>query len=363
MNLNKMITIKDIAEIGNVSVGTVDRVIHNREGVSEKTRERIQNILTEHNFKINMVARSLAMKKKYNLSVLMPKYDKDKLFWKSPLMGVSKASEEVLNYGVEVNHFSFNQLEKESYLREFKKLIKGNPAAVIFTPIFIKETRLMVLELEKKGIPYLFFNIDVEGFNNLSFIGQDAYNSGYLAGKLMHLSTGDNATYLITHIKTKQYINNVLEKRICGFTQYFENNNIPFEIVPLEFKDLEVLDDVKSKLLDVFKNSKQINGVFVPSSRISTISKCINSEFSKGMRFIGFDTTPQNIQCLKENNVTFLISQKSFNQGFKSVKIMADYLIQNLIPQQKVFSPIEIITKENLEFSQPNKWQYSYENR
>ena len=33
-----MITIKEIAEIANVSVGTVDRVIHGRDGVSEKLK-------------------------------------------------------------------------------------------------------------------------------------------------------------------------------------------------------------------------------------------------------------------------------------------------------------------------------------
>ena len=53
-----------------------------------------------------------------------------------------------------------------------------------------------------------------------------------------------------------------------------------------------------------------------------------------------------------------MISQKSFNQGLKSVKIMADYLIQNIVPQEKIYSPLEIITKENLEFSQQDKWHY-----
>ena len=37
---------------------------------------------------------------------------------------------------------------------------------------------------------------------------------------------------------------------------------------------------------------------------------------------------------------------------------MAEYLIQNNVPHQKIFSPLEIITKENLEFSQQEKWHY-----
>jgi len=35
---DKKITIKDIAQLAGVSIGTVDRVIHNRGEVSDKTR-------------------------------------------------------------------------------------------------------------------------------------------------------------------------------------------------------------------------------------------------------------------------------------------------------------------------------------
>ena len=184
-----MITIKEIAEIANVSVGTVDRVIHGRDGVSNKTRKRVQHILEENKFKINSIARSLAMKKKYNLSVLMPDFDTDNLFWKSPLLGVSKAAEEVLSFGIEVKKFTFNQLDKKSYLENFKKLIEGKPEAVIITPLFLNETKIMIALLEEKKIPYLFLNIEMNGFNNISFIGQDSYKGGYLSGKLMHLCT------------------------------------------------------------------------------------------------------------------------------------------------------------------------------
>ncbi len=353
-----MITIKEIAEIAKVSVGTVDRVIHGRDGVSKKTRERVQQILTEQNFKINNIARSLAMKKKYNISVLIPDFDADNLFWESPLLGISKGAEKVLSFGIEVKKFTFNQLDKKSYIESFQKLIDGKPEAVILTPLFLNETKIMVALLEKKEIPYIFLNIEMPGFNNICFIGQDSYKGGYLSGKLMHLCTGGNANYLITDIESKLHNNNVIEGRIQGFYSYFKKNKIPFESVSLNFEDLNNLERVKQQLKEVLDTHKNISGVLVPSSRISTISSCIDSEKLKELSLIGFDTTAQNVAYLKNDKITFLISQKSFNQGLKSVKIMTDYLIQNNIPQQKIYSPLEIVTKENLEFSQQEKWQY-----
>ena len=176
-----MITIKDIAKEANVSEGTVDRVLHNRGGVSQKTEAKIKAIIKKHDFKTNPIASALALKNKYRLSTLIPKYDDSNLFWKSPLMGVLKASQEVANYGVEVNNVTFDQFDPSSYLSQFKVLMKSNPTAVILVPVFVKETKKIINQLEKLNIPYLFFNIDLNGFNNISFIGQDSYLGGYIA--------------------------------------------------------------------------------------------------------------------------------------------------------------------------------------
>ena len=42
-----MVTIKEIARLAEVSRGTVDRVLNNREGVSEETAERVRRIADE----------------------------------------------------------------------------------------------------------------------------------------------------------------------------------------------------------------------------------------------------------------------------------------------------------------------------
>lgn len=54
------ITIKDIARICNVSVGTVDRALNNRPGISPKTKARILQVAKEYNYRPDYVAQSLA---------------------------------------------------------------------------------------------------------------------------------------------------------------------------------------------------------------------------------------------------------------------------------------------------------------
>lgn len=60
------IRIVDIAKMAGVSVGTVDRVIHNRGRVSEENRKKVQAILEMVHYQPNLMARSLASKKQYH---------------------------------------------------------------------------------------------------------------------------------------------------------------------------------------------------------------------------------------------------------------------------------------------------------
>ena len=75
-NINK-IRIKDIAQKANVSVGTVDRVLHNRGEVAKKTRVQILKIIKELGYTPNILAKSLASRKLYRIAVLVPDSDND----------------------------------------------------------------------------------------------------------------------------------------------------------------------------------------------------------------------------------------------------------------------------------------------
>ncbi|MCR4939516.1 MAG: LacI family DNA-binding transcriptional regulator, partial [Treponemataceae bacterium] len=68
-------TLSEIAAYANVSTGTVDRVLHNRKGVSEKTKKRIQEIIDRYGYQPNPIASQLKNKKVFVIGVLMPPLD------------------------------------------------------------------------------------------------------------------------------------------------------------------------------------------------------------------------------------------------------------------------------------------------
>ena len=346
-----MITIKDIAKEAKVSEGTVDRVIHNRGGVSKKTEAKVKKILDFHNFSVNPVASALAMKNKHLISVLIPEYNEADLFWKLPNLGILKAAADVKSFGVQVNSFSYNQYDQESYLNAFKALLETKPTAVIMVPNFSEETEKIIAQLEELNIPYLFLNIDIKDFKNITYVGQDSYSAGYIAGKLMHLNNRNATEFLIIQSSHNITKNNAVSNRMEGFKDYFIKNNINSKTQNLKIDNLNNFEETKEKINTYLKNHPEIKGIFVPSSRIYTVVDSTEPALLKNINLIGFDNTPQNIACLLNDTVSFLISQKPFDQGYESIRLLTDYLIHNKIPKPKIHLPIDILIKENVAYN------------
>ena len=69
---NKSMTLDDIAKALGVSKTTVSRVISGKGRISEDTRHRVQQYIKEHNYRPNLIAKSLAESKTCNIGVVLP---------------------------------------------------------------------------------------------------------------------------------------------------------------------------------------------------------------------------------------------------------------------------------------------------
>ena len=67
-------TLEDIAQLANVSTSTVSRALNNSPLLNEETKERIQAIAREHNFRINVSARNLRLRQSHTIAFVAPTY-------------------------------------------------------------------------------------------------------------------------------------------------------------------------------------------------------------------------------------------------------------------------------------------------
>lgn len=92
MEQNKKITIADVAAALGVSRTTVSRAISGKGRIGKETRAKVLAYIEAHDYKPNVIAKSLAQSKTYNICVVMPgEYDViDLHFFQECLFGIQE---------------------------------------------------------------------------------------------------------------------------------------------------------------------------------------------------------------------------------------------------------------------------------
>lgn len=340
-----MITIKKIAQIANVSVGTVDRIIHNRGQVTEENIAKVNAIIKEYDYKKNIFASNLAFNKKFKFAVFLPK-NKSIEYWRAPIIGISKAAEELAKFGVTIDYFFFDY-NTTSFNKTASKLLKLDYEGLLFAPIFYEESVSFLTEYKKKIIPIVMIDSNLPEINDVAYIGQDSYQSGYLGGKLISYGIKNEANVLILIINQNVESTsrtNVFLQRIKGFYAFFkENKNLP----KFNFNEISIKYDIENQLtIDMFNG---IDCVFIPNSRAYIVAKFIKENDLKDIRIVGYELLKQNLEYLKDGVIDFLIHQKPEEQGYMGI----NHLYKKSVLKEPVvdlyYMPLEIIVKENMQ--------------
>ena len=340
--LNK-IRIKDIADKAGVSIGTVDRVLHDRGEVSKKTKEKILAIIEAYDYHPNIMAQALTSKKTYVFATLIPKPDSENSYWEQPLKRIADAVKSLREYNIKLEQFFFNQNSKSEFKKQFENIIKIKPQAVLIAPVFATEAQSFTEILFESNIPFVFINSDIKNSKRLCFVGQDDFQSGMLAGKLASINLNSEDTVLVVNI-TKNYKNKRhYVNRNKGFMNYFKNK--PFKVVKLELKD----DFTKSFKL-VLKENPDIRSIFVTNSKVYKVANLLKQSRLKDITLIGYDLIDENIKYLNNEFIDFLISQNSIDQGYKGIYYLFDSVVKKTPVKKEDLMPITIITKENIDY-------------
>ena len=338
--------IKQIAKLANVSIGTIDRVLHKRGGVSKDTEEKILKIIKETGYQKNMVASrlKLASIKKIKFAVLIPETGDKYSYWKLPKKGISKAVDELKELGVKVDYFQFAG-SSASFREASQQIFLKNYDAIVTVPFFKKECNELLKKAKSKNMPVVFLDTEIELNNPAYFIRQNSHVAGMVAGRLLHGLVGNSGKYFIVNILNDLGIQVNNKQREDGFRAFFESIGQEVDI-----------RTINHPLNDTFKVSKEMEtwfkgndrkGIFVTNSRAHLIPDIL-SEFQVSNTFLmGFDLNKKNLQYLKSNQINFLINQQPSYQGYVAIKSLFNHLTKQDDSELHLDIPIEIIVKEH----------------
>lgn len=349
------IGIKDIARHAGVSTGPVDKILNNRGGVSKATEARILKAIEELGYQPNIFASRLKSAKEYRIAVLIPYATDDIPYWGQHQHGFDTALDELRPFGIKLEMLPFSQNDALSFKDAVSKTILGNFQGVLMVPVFHEDTKRLVKAMNKNNTPVVFFDSNISGLGQLSFIGQHSEDSGYTAAEIMARCVPDQSDLLIVTIKKKDDNHLHFAKREAGFRAYFEDKGHRLITYENQVADEQTIG---KELLSMVQSRPSLSGIFVTND-INKLVRVLPAEILQKLNLIGYDLIPENIDCLNRGQISFLISQHPQMQAYKGIKILYEYLILKKHPNPEIFLPIDVITPTNFKYYNANNLQES----
>ena len=171
--------------MANVSIGTVDRVIHNRGRVSKETREKVTKAILEIDYKPNTAAQMLSTRTRNVIAVLIPSHSPED-YWDAVEKGICKAEAEIKNYGFEIRRFYFDRYKIHSYvemINSIKQIADIN--GYIISPQYMQESKDFANHLYSINKPFIFIDSNIEKCNQLTYFGIHSYKAGIVLSRLV----------------------------------------------------------------------------------------------------------------------------------------------------------------------------------
>lgn len=308
--------------------------------MAQETVDKVNAIIEKFGYKRNILASNLALNKKFHFAVFLPKSETLE-YWKSQVDGIEKAALEFSKFGIVLDYF-FYDYNLISFQETVQKVMQFDCDGLLFAPIFYEDSVQFLKEYQKKNIPVVMIDSNISEGNEHAYVGQDAFQSGYLAGRLISFAVKNERQVLIFKITREIESTSVYLQRIDGFYSYFKDHN---ELTNFKFSEVTLKDSKIDQLnLEMFSG---VSSIFVPNSRAYIVAGFLEKNNIKGVRIIGFDLLKENIEYLNKGIIDFLINQRPEDQGYMGI----NYLYKKLVLQEDVerthYIPLEIILKEN----------------
>jgi len=336
------LTIKKIALLADVSIGTVDRVIHNRGRVSPQTAEKVRRIIKETEYRPNIHARHLSLAKDYTFAVLTPHAEQDCGYWAYTDKGISRFNDEISSFDIAVEWFTYDRNSVRSFKETAERVLQAQPDGILLAPVLIGESRMFCKNL-KHSIPYVFFDSYLPETDALASISQNSYASGILSGKLMSMLVQNSEKIAVLQAHASNiHINN----RIEGFLSFFREDKQPAVFIE---EHLDEQESCSSFLDNLLKKDARWEGMFVANAAVNQVAHFFENE-DISIPLIGYDLIEDTAAFLQNGIIDFLISQKPHMQVYYGLMILFRHFLLKQDVSKEIIMPIDILTKENIDF-------------
>jgi len=343
-----MASIKDVAKEAGVSIGTVDRIIHERGRFSKETALRVKKAMERLDYQPNFHARGLRNQSAAIFYALIPLPEQDSGYWELIVNGIQRASVYLSSYGSKVKIKHFDRYKAGDFTSSLKTIFQKDCSGLLIAPVVNSQDQDELIQLQ---IPFLFIDTDLPRFEKqrLTYLGEDSLQSGRLAGKMLNLllsTSKEPHLWMVCPVGGGSHLN----ERQKGFRQYIEETRSKWTVHNLE----ETSDNLQEfyasldRALDQYHGLPQ--GIFVTNSLVYHAASWMETKGipAEKVALVGYDLIPGKDEYIRKGIIDFILTQQPEEQGYQGILMLYRHLVLKRDIPEKWIAPLNIITRENV---------------
>ena len=331
-----------IADIAQVSRGTVDRALHGRGRINEETRQRILEIARRIGYTPNLAARALSVQRATaRIGVCIPR--EIHFFYDQLWSGVLEEAERVAQSGVQFLNRPVQGLG-EGDSAAFRELMSSGVDGIIVTAGNPKKLRPLIDRAESKGIRVVCVDTDAPDSHRSSVVYVEPLLSGRLAGELMgkFVPPASKVAVIAGMLTSEDH-----RRKAEGFSEMFPKH-CPGGKVAAVVEAHEDENESFQKTLELLQ-IRGLAGIYVNTVNCLPVCKALGSRNLGGqIKLITSDLFREMSPFFETGTIAASIYHQPHQQGQIAVRVMADHLIARApLPPSVSLNP-SVVMSSNL---------------
>ena len=346
---SRPVGIKDIAKALGVSIGTVDRALHGRPGISPVTRKKILNMARSLGYRPNLAARMLSSRQERSISITLPREIQS--FFDPLREGIAQAARSAESSGFRAEFRTYPRLG-EGEIEAFEAALEQKIHGIIIVPGDPDKLKPLIRKASSRNIPVVCVATDAPGTDRLAAVCVDPAVNGAMAAELMARFLGAQGRIAVF---TGSLATTDHQQKLEGFRRTLASFAPAMSIAAV----LETHDNEKEayrKSTDALAASPNIRGIYVSTANSMPVLRAIGeSGRANNVAVITTDLFPELVPFIQSGVVAATIHQRPFNQGRMAFQTLQKFLVEGFTPSPVVKLAPHVVMRSNLSLFLPRE--------
>jgi LacI family transcriptional regulator len=335
--------IHQIAELAGVSIGTVDRALHGRSGISETTRKRVLRIAKQISYKPDLAARILSVgRSDLRIGVCIP--EEIHLFYDQVRAGIRDEAQRADGLGASIVYRPVPGLG-EGERERISDLLAEGVNALIVTPGNPESATPLIDKAERQNVHVVCITTDAAESHRTTFVGVDPELSGRLAAELMSkfVPAGSEVAVITGMLTTEEH-----RLKSKGFQYGFKRDCRGGRIAAvLEAHESE--EESYRKTCRLISDHTDLRGIYVSTVNCLPVCRALKAnKTASRIQLITTDLFPEMAPYFRRGTIRASIYQDPYLQGRTAVRVLTDLLINGTEVSKTHFLNPGIVLRTNL---------------